>query len=66
MHGPPAALVERVRDIRMGEGLLLAPLAALMIFLGVYPRPVGDLARPAVTQYVARATGTPVLPAVYS
>lgn len=59
MHGPPTAIAAHVRDIRLGEALLLAPLAALMIFLGVYPRPVGDIAKPAVAQYVALVSGTP-------
>ena len=63
MHGPPTSVAERVLDIRLGEGLLLAPLVTLMIFLGVNPRPVGDIAKPSVTQYVAIASGAPVLPA---
>jgi NADH-quinone oxidoreductase subunit M len=57
MHDTLRPALERVRDIRLGEGLLLAPLVALMIFLGVYPRPVGDLAKPSVQQYVSLANG---------
>ena len=61
MHDAPKQLTERVRDLRLGEGLILAPLVALMIFLGVYPRPVGDITTPSVSQYVTLAnssTGT--------
>jgi NADH-quinone oxidoreductase subunit M len=53
MHGKTLPLTERVRDLRLSEGLLLAPLVAVMIFLGVFPRPVGDIASPSVGQYVA-------------
>jgi NADH-quinone oxidoreductase subunit M len=52
MHGTVTPLTERVRDLRLGEGLLLAPLVAVMIFLGVYPRPLGAVASPSVSQYV--------------
>ena len=61
MHDPPKPITERVHDLRAAEGLILAPLVALMIFLGVYPRPVGDIATPSVSQYVSLAspTGSP-------
>jgi NADH-quinone oxidoreductase subunit M len=52
MHNALRQGIEGVKDIRLREGLLLAPLAALMIFLGLYPRPVGDIAKPTVAQYV--------------
>jgi NADH-quinone oxidoreductase subunit M len=52
MHGMLTPLTERVRDLRLSEGLLLAPLVALMIFLGVFPRPVGEVSSPSVNQYV--------------
>jgi NADH-quinone oxidoreductase subunit M len=64
MHNALRHGLETVSDLRLREGLLLAPLAALMIFLGVFPRPIGDVAKPAVTQYVglsqepAQLTGT--------
>ncbi len=63
MHDPLKPALERVRDLRIGEGLLLAPLVALMIFLGVFPRPVGDLARTSVQQYVAIVSPPPPAPA---
>jgi NADH-quinone oxidoreductase subunit M len=64
MHNALRRGVEAVRDLRLREGLLLTPLAALMVLLGVFPRPIGDIAKPAVTQYVglsqepAQGTGT--------
>jgi len=63
MQLPPRPRTESVRDIRFGEGLLLAPLVGLMIFLGVYPRPIGDVARSSVTQYVHLADGVLARPA---
>ena len=57
VHGAPNERTERVRDLGLGELLVLAPLISLMIFFGVFPRPVGDLTKPAVTTYVSLAGG---------
>ncbi|TMB90181.1 MAG: NADH-quinone oxidoreductase subunit M [Chloroflexi bacterium] len=59
VHGAPNERTERVHDLGRGELLVLAPLIALMIFLGVFPRPVGDLAKPAVATYVSLAGSQP-------
>jgi len=59
MHGPPTSRAEGVRDVGLGEGVLLAPLVALMVFIGVYPRTIGDIAKPAVAQYVAISNPAP-------
>jgi NADH-quinone oxidoreductase subunit M len=57
MHQPLVPRGEAVRDIRFTEGLILAPLVALMILLGVFPKPVGDISKATVNQYVSIATG---------
>ena len=44
-----------MRDLRLREALVLAPLAALIVFLGVYPRPVGIVSSQAVPNYVTLA-----------
>jgi NADH-quinone oxidoreductase subunit M len=62
MHDPLKPITERVRDISFREGAILAPLVALMILLGVFPRPVGDIASPSATQYVALAGQSPAGP----
>jgi NADH-quinone oxidoreductase subunit M len=36
----------------VGEGLVMAPLVALIIFLGVYPAPVLERIEPAVEELV--------------
>ena len=40
-------------DLNIREGLVLAPLLALIIFLGVYPKPVIERMEPAVDALVA-------------
>ena len=56
MHDPPSPAAEKVRDIGIGERLVLLPLVGIMLALGVYPRPVGEVARANVAQYVTAAT----------
>jgi NADH-quinone oxidoreductase subunit M len=51
MQGPlrlPAHLGDRIRDLNLREVLAIAPLLALMIFLGFYPKPLTDVITPAV------------------
>jgi NADH-quinone oxidoreductase subunit M len=38
--------------MRFSEGLVIAPLLALIVFLGVYPTPVLDRIEPAVQQLI--------------
>ena len=58
MHEPTQPRTESVRDIRPGQGLILLPLVGLMVLLGVFPRPVGDVAKSSVAQTVAVANGS--------
>ena len=48
MQGPLNALHESMRDLRLREVLAVAPLLALMVFLGFYPKPLTDVITPAV------------------
>ena len=51
MQGPlrlPAFLGGSMRDLRFREVMAVAPLLALMVFLGVYPKPLTDVINPAV------------------
>ncbi len=48
MTGPVKAGVEGMKDLRARELLVVAPLIALLLFLGVYPKPVTDVINPAV------------------
>ena len=48
MTGPVAAGVKGMKDLKARELLVVAPLIALLLFLGVYPKPLTDVINPAV------------------
>jgi NADH-quinone oxidoreductase subunit M len=48
MQGPLSAIHERMRDLQLREVLAVAPLIALLIVLGFYPKPLTDVITPAV------------------
>lgn len=52
-HGPAEGDNATMRDLRVSEFLGIAPLLALIVFLGVYPKPVLDRIEPAVDELVA-------------
>jgi NADH-quinone oxidoreductase subunit M len=59
-HGVPKPEDEKTRDLTWLERLVVAPLIILIVFLGVFPRPVLDRIDPSVNQLVAhveKATG---------
>ena len=51
-HGTPDEANRSMPDLRPREGLLLAPLVGLIVFLGVYPKPVLDRMEPSVTALI--------------
>jgi NADH-quinone oxidoreductase subunit M len=51
---------EKVADLRWGEVALVAPLLALIVFLGLYPRPVLSAIAPSTAAIVARANRAPL------
>jgi len=54
--------LEGLRDLRLREVLAVAPLLALMVFLGVYPKPLTDVINPAVTATMKDAGRTDPAP----
>ncbi len=53
-HGTPTTDDTRqTRDLGWSERLIMAPLLLLIVFLGVYPKPVLDRITPSVNQLVA-------------
>ncbi|MFE6738833.1 NADH-quinone oxidoreductase subunit M [Streptomyces tubercidicus] len=48
MTGPVKTEVKSMPDLRARELVVVAPLIALLLFLGVYPKPLTDLVDPAV------------------
>jgi NADH-quinone oxidoreductase subunit M len=49
MTGPVKDGNDELRDLRPREMLVVAPLIALLLVLGIYPKPVLDVVNPAVT-----------------
>ena len=48
MQGVLSSAHERMKDLRFREVAALAPLIALMVVLGFYPKPLTDVITPAV------------------
>ena len=48
MTGPVKAEVREMPDLRVRELAVVAPLIALLLFLGVFPKPLTDIVNPAV------------------
>jgi NADH-quinone oxidoreductase subunit M len=51
-HGEPDADNEAMPDLRWSEGLVLLPLIGLIVFMGVYPKPVIDRMEPSVNALI--------------
>jgi NADH-quinone oxidoreductase subunit M len=51
-HGEPDEENASMRDMTWREGLVMAPLLGLIVFLGVYPKPMLDRIEPSVTRLV--------------
>ncbi len=51
-HGEPDDDNADVPDMSWREGLVMAPLLGLIVFLGVYPKPVLERIEPAVDRLV--------------
>jgi NADH-quinone oxidoreductase subunit M len=52
-HGKPREADEKTRDLALLERAVMAPLIILIVFLGVYPKPVLDRINPSVNQLIA-------------
>jgi NADH:ubiquinone oxidoreductase subunit 4 (subunit M) len=52
-HGEPDEDNADVPDLTWREGLVMAPLLGLIVFLGIYPKPMLERIEPAVTALVA-------------
>jgi NADH:ubiquinone oxidoreductase subunit 4 (subunit M) len=52
-HGEPDEDNAAVPDLTVREGLIMAPLLGLIVFLGVYPKPMLERIEPAVSRLVA-------------
>jgi NADH-quinone oxidoreductase subunit M len=60
-HHEPDEETAKTRDLSWPEGLVIAPLIVLILFLGIYPKPVLDRITPSVNRLVHQVhlqTGT--------
>ncbi len=53
MQGPLSAAHARMKDLSLREVMAVAPLVALMLVLGFYPKPLTDVITPSVTAHAA-------------
>ncbi|MBO0820380.1 MAG: NADH-quinone oxidoreductase subunit M [Nocardiopsaceae bacterium] len=63
MHGPVAESVSKFTDLRARELWAVMPLIALIVAMGVYPKPVLDVINPAVNATMAQIHVTDPSPA---
>jgi len=62
-HGKPDRESEKMRDLGWSERLIMVPLIVIIVFLGVYPKPVLDRITPSVDRlvvHVDQVTHTPI------
>ncbi len=64
MTGPVKEEVRTMPDLRLRELLVVAPLIALLIGLGVYPKPLTDIVNPAVQHTMSDVKQTDPKPEV--
>ena len=63
MNGPVAEAVVAMPDLKARELLAVVPLLALIIAMGVYPKPVLDVINPAVKYTMSQVHATDPVPA---
>jgi NADH-quinone oxidoreductase subunit M len=63
MNGPTVEAVAKMPDLRVRELLAVVPLVALIIAMGVYPKPVLDVINPAVNATMSQVGSTDPVPA---
>ena len=61
MGGPEKEGSDKIRDLVRRELVVVAPLIALLLFLGIFPKPALDIITPAVSHTVVDEVPTPVI-----
>jgi NADH-quinone oxidoreductase subunit M len=64
MTGPVKAGIEGMADLKARELVVVAPLIGLLLFLGVYPKPVTDIVNPSVQHTLSDVHKTDPKPAL--
>jgi NADH-quinone oxidoreductase subunit M len=63
MNGPTVPAVSGMPDLKIRELLAVVPLVALIIAMGIYPKPVLDVINPAVNATMSQVHATDPVPA---
>jgi NADH-quinone oxidoreductase subunit M len=53
-HGEPSEENKKFPELRLKEGLVLLPFLGLIVFMGVYPKPVLDRIEPSIDALITR------------
>jgi NADH-quinone oxidoreductase subunit M len=64
MTGPVRAGVEKLKDLNAREILAIAPLIILIIGLGIFPKPIVDIIKPAIDSTMQRVGVTDKAPQI--
>ncbi|MFJ9028302.1 NADH-quinone oxidoreductase subunit M [Streptomyces sp. NPDC102274] len=64
MTGPVKAEIRTMPDLRVRELVVITPLIALLLFLGVYPKPLTEIVNPAVEHTLSDVQQTDPKPEV--
>jgi NADH-quinone oxidoreductase subunit M len=64
MTGPPTEKVQGMRDLSKRELVVIAPVLALLVVLGFYPKPALDMINPSVKQTMVRVDKQDPKPAI--
>ncbi|WP_405586046.1 NADH-quinone oxidoreductase subunit M [Streptomyces sp. NBC_01190] len=64
MTGPVKAGIEGMADLKVREVLVVAPLIGLLLFFGVYPKPVTNIVNPSVAHTLSDVHKTDPKPAL--
>jgi NADH-quinone oxidoreductase subunit M len=64
MTGPVKAEVSGMKDLKVRELVVAAPLIALLVFLGVFPKPLTEIVNPAVEHTMSDVQKTDPAPEV--
>ena len=66
LHGPTAPGNENLADLNLREKIAIAPVIALIVLLGFYPKPALDLINPVAETTIAKSGFTDPAPTVGS
>jgi len=64
MTGPVRDGIERLKDLNVREVFAIAPLVVLIVGLGIFPKPIVDIIKPAVESTMQRVGVTDKAPEI--